>query len=266
MLDKVINTQVGGFTLGRILMGIVIFIVCAAVSKLLLKLFKKASLKKGNPNIRPFVSTALRILLYVGSLLIALEIIGIPITTFVAVISVAGLALSLALQDSLSNVASGILLLSAKPFVVGDTVTVGSASGTVLSTSLLYTKIRGSDNKIILVPNKMVAAGEITNFSSEPMRRVDLTITASYATDTSLVKESLKRAVSRTPGVSETPKEPFINISGFAERSISYSVRVWCKNEDFWDVHNRLYEEVRAAFAEDKIKPVDRIVLDADIC
>lgn len=244
MFDKIANYTIGGFSLSKILLGVIILAVCVLLSRLLLRVLDKGFAKRGNPNLRAFAMTAIKVALYTFSLLIAMDYVGIPITTFVAIISVAGLAISLALQDVLGNIFSGVTLLSAKPFVKGDYISAGKVEGEVVETGLLYTKVRTNDNKIIVVPNGILSKAEITNFTSEKQRRIDLELKAPYSATTPVIKEAVFRAAAAEELVLKDPA-PFVGINSMGDRFVSYTVRVWCATGDYWTLYYRIWEGIR---------------------
>lgn len=194
-----------------------------------------------------FILTILRIVLYFILFMTVAGTLGIQITSFVALLSVAGLAISLSLQNVLSSVSSGIMLLSVKPFKVGDYVEIGGIGGTVREIGFMYTKLATPDNKIIYVPNNEVATSKIVNYTKGQTRRVDFVFTADYACPSEAVKSALREAVARFPKVLSDPA-PFIRVSGYKE-AVEYSVRVWCRSEDYWELYSDIIEAVPEAYA-----------------
>lgn len=194
-----------------------------------------------------FILTILRIVLYFILFMTVAGTLGIQITSFVALLSVAGLAISLSLQNVLSSVSSGIMLLSVKPFKVGDYVEIGGVGGTVREIGFMYTKLATTDNKIIYVPNNEVATSKIVNYTKEQKRRIDFVFTADYACPPEEVKSALREAVARFPKVLDDPA-PFIRVSGYKE-AVEYSVRVWCRSEDYWELYSDIIEAVPETYA-----------------
>ncbi len=179
--------------------------------------------------------------------IIAATILGIPVATFIAILSAAGLAIGLALKDSLSNFAGGILILIFRPFNVGDFIEADGSSGTVKDIQLLYTVLNTTDNRQITIPNGELANGKIINYSVEPTRRLDLVFSASYEDDVEKVKETLTMLINKHPLISKDP-EPVIRPVAYNDSSIDYTVKVWCKREDYWSIHYDLHEQVKVAF------------------
>ena len=172
--------------------------------------------------------------------------LGIDTSSLLAVLSVAGLAASLALPASLSNLASGINILLTKPFVVGDFVTAGTYSGTVQEIRIAYTQLSTPENQVGMIPNRTVTASVIINYSTQSKRRLDLTVSASYDAPTELVLEALREAAA-IPQV--LPDEPsMFRLSGYGDSAINYLLRVWTTTADYWDAYFDILERVRTSF------------------
>ena len=228
--------------------------VCLAVMAVLLRLttrlFQKTKLDSG---VQGFLRSALKVALWILTLLIVADSLGIPVNSIIAILSVATLALSLSLQNILTNVFSGISRLISRPFVAGDFVEIGGVSGTVKELTIMRTSLDAPDNRLILIPNADVAAAKITNFSTEPLRRVDLQFTASYDAPTELVKQALLEVI-RADSRVKTDPAPFVALSGYNANDIAYTIRCWVDNPDYWPVHFALNEAVREAFARHGIE------------
>lgn len=172
--------------------------------------------------------------------------LGIDTSSLLAILSVAGLAVSLAIQDSLSNLASGIVILVSKPFKVGDYVTAGGFSGTVQEIGITHTRLATTDNQIILVPNSAITAAAVTNFSTAEIRRLDLVFSASYDAPAETVKEALAEAVDIPQVMKDQPV--FIRLSKYGDSAIEYTVRVWVRNSDYWTAYFDIMERVKPCF------------------
>ena len=179
--------------------------------------------------------------------------LGINTTSLVALVSVAGLALSLSVQNVMSNLFSGITLLIAKPFASGDFVEVAGKTGIIKAVGLFYTQLDTLDNVAISIPNGDVTAGSVINYSHEPLRRVDRTFTASYESSTEDVKAAIEAAIAKDERILSDPA-PFVRLLEYKGSTVEYVVRVWCKNADYWDVYFNLNENVRESFAEKGVK------------
>lgn len=180
-------------------------------------------------------------------MIIAATILGIPPATFIAVLSAAGLAIGLALKDSLSNFAGGILILVFRPLNVGDFIDVGGTTGTVKDIQLFYTALNTADNRRITIPNGELANGKIINYSVEPTRRLDLVFGVSYEDDIHKVKDVLTRVIGGNPLIFSDP-EPIARVMTYEDSSIDFTVKVWCNKEDYWTIYYDLHEQVKVAF------------------
>lgn len=232
----------------KILSCVVLAVICLVVYKLVMRLVN-AMLNKGTvePTLHGFIRTGVRVLLlFVITLLVASEL-GFDVTSLIALLSVAGLAVSLAIQNSLSNLAGGIQVLASKPFKAGDYVDIGGVSGTVQEVSLLHTRLITVDNKVIHVPNADVAAAKLTNFSTEATRRVDLTFTASYDAAPEKVILALQEVLDKNEKVLKDP-QAFVRLSAYKDSAIEYTVRAWCASADYWDVYFDVLGDVKKQF------------------
>ena len=246
--------KIGKFTLGNILEAILVFLIGYIVLRIVLRILERAWQKsKLPPSLQGFVHQGVKIVLYVLLALSVVDAIGIPITSFVAIVSVASLALSLSLQKILENIFGGMSVLATKPFAVGDYVEANGMEGTVKEIGLSYTKLTTADNKVISVPNSEMAASKIINYSANKTRRVEICVGAEYGDKTEDVEEALRTAARRVAGVLQDPA-PFVNIKEYRDSDILYMLRVWCNTGDYWDVYWGLTEAVRAAFAEQHVE------------
>lgn len=247
-ISEVLDFSVAGITVSQVLAAVILLAVCLIVVKLLLKLVDKVLVNaKVERSLHTFVRTAAKILLLFLVVLVVAGSLGINVTSLIAVLSVFGLAVSLAVQNSLSNVAGGIQLLTSKPFKAGDYVEAGGISGTVAEVGIFYTKINSGDNKLIQVPNSQISAEKIINYTAEEQRRVDLTFTTSYDAPVETVKAVIQQVIGAHPLALFTP-EPFVRVSAYGDSAIEYTVRVWCATGDYWTVYFDLMEQVKAAF------------------
>ena len=242
--------------LGTVLRAIIIFLICYIAIHLLMKVVDKLldKSKKLDGTLKGFVKTACNIALWVLAIIIVADSLGIDTASLVAVVSIAGLALSLAIQNVAANLFSGITLLMTKPFVQGDLIEVGGNLGTVKSVGLFYTVIDTLDNRVISLPNGDVTSAAIVNYSREPMRRVDWTFNVAYDNATETVKAALMEAISMDERICSQPEAPFVVIGAYKESTIEFIVRVWCKNDDYWDVYFGMNERVRQCFDSHGVK------------
>ncbi len=236
-----------GAVLGKALL---VFVVCRIAMNILTKLsegiFAKLNINNG---ILGFARTAVKVALWALTIIIVAETLGIDTTSLVAVVSVVSLALSLSVQNILTNVFSGVTILISRPFEVGQFVEIAGVSGTVTAVSVMHTTLETPDKKEILIPNSEITASKIINFSSEPLRRVDLTFSASYDAPTALVKQALYEAMAADERILTEPA-PFVGLSTYNPNDISYVARAWCAGSDYWGVYFDLNERVREVFAK----------------
>lgn len=183
----------------------------------------------------------------------AIAVMGVEMSSFVAIIASAGVAIGLALQGSLSNIAGGILLIVFKPFKVGDYILVGGEEGTVTDMNLFYTILKKPDNVTINLPNGIVSNSPLENLSVETVRRVDFTLSAARDTDVERVKKLLL-AVASSHELVLTDPAPFCRLSQFGENGIDFTLRVWVKKEDYWTVNFDIKEDIDKVFKHEGIK------------
>lgn len=231
---------------------LVILIVCKFIINALLKIsdgvMEKTKLDKG---IQGFAKSAIKIGLWVLTLIFIADSLGVNTASLVALLSVASLALSLSVQGLFTNVFSGITILMTKPFVVGDYVEVAGVAGTVKDISLMRTTLTTPDNKIELIPNGDIAAQNIINYSTAPLRRVDLKVSASYDSTTEQVKAAVMDVINADSRIKQDEgHEPFVRISNYNSNDIEYTIRVWVDNADYWGVYFDTLENIRESFAK----------------
>ena len=202
---------------------------------------------------RLYNAVLIGVLLWILAIIIVANALGINTTSLVALVSVAGLALSLSIQNVMSNLFSGITLLIAKPFTTGDFVEVAGKTGTIKAVGLFYTQMDTLDNVAISIPNSDVTASAVNNYSREPLRRVDRTFTTSYESSTEDVKAAILDAVAKDSRILADPA-PFVRLLEYKGSTVEYVVRVWCKNADYWSVYFDLNENVRESFAAKGVK------------
>ena len=246
-MDEIISA-LSEMTLSNIVPTALMLIVGTLAVKVILKLAKKSLAKtRLERAAASLIYSLLKVILFLLLGLMAAAKLGIDVTGVVALASVASLALSLALQDSLSNVIGGFLLLSNHPFHTGDFVEIAGQAGTVQTIDITYTKLTTGDNKTISIPNSAVVASQIVNYSTSGTRRVDISVSASYDTPIETVKAALL-AAAKLDAVLDTPAAPFAAVTGYGESAINYTLRVWTSAEKYWDVFFAVNENIQAEF------------------
>ena len=240
-------TQAGS----KILIAVVVFIVGRLIIKCLLKLLTRAKfLNRVEPTVKTFISSFIKIGLYVILVISIIGVLGVPMASIVAVLASCGVAISMALQGSLGNLAGGIMLLIFKPFRVGDFISAAGESGTVKELSLFYTVINTVDNKQVTIPNGTLMGANVTNCSVEDTRRVDLSFNIGAGNDISRVQEVILNTANQNPDILHEPAEPFAAPVEGVPGGMKYAVRVWTRNEKYWDVYNALMKDISSALGD----------------
>jgi small conductance mechanosensitive channel len=193
-----------------------------------------------------FLGSLLYGTLFIIVIIAAISHLGFNTTSLVAIIGAAGLAIGLALQGSLSNFASGVLLIILKPFKSGDFIDVAGVTGIVEEIHVFSTKLRTGDNKTVIIPNGKITSSTITNFSTKPERRLDLVIGVSYDADLAKTKALLTKITNEHELVLKN-KEVVIGVQELAESSVNFVVRPWVSSGDYWPLHRDLLEKIKVA-------------------
>jgi small conductance mechanosensitive channel len=237
----------------NILVALLVFVVGKKIAKTIANLTEKLLHKSEvEETLTIFLRTVVYYSLVTAVVIAALGQTGINITSFLAVLGAAGLAVGLALKDSLSNFAAGVLLILFKIFKKGDYITAGGESGKVSAIKIFYTILTTPDNKEITVPNSSVLGGSIVNVTANATRRVDLVMGIGYDDDLLKAKELLTKIVTEDPRVLKDPA-PTIEVSELGDSSVNFVVRPWCKTEDYWGVYFALTEKVKIIFDQEGI-------------
>jgi small conductance mechanosensitive channel len=239
--------------LPTLITAIIVYIVGFIINKVVLKLLGKGLEKSRlDKTVHKFLHSAVQIFLFGIILIIVLTILGIPMTSIITVVGSMGLAIGLALQSSLSNLAGGIIVLMGKFFKVGDYVRIGSDEGTVSEIAIMCTKIVTVDNKTVYIPNGSVSSAVITNYTEERTRRVDLVFGISYDNDSKKAISVINNVLAENSKVLASPA-PFARVSAFSASSVDITVRAWVNSEDYWDVYFGLLEDIKEAFDKNDV-------------
>lgn len=229
---------IGIFIIGRF--------IARSISGLLEKSLQKKNVDKA---VSGFIASITYSVVLVAVVLMALSQIGVETTSFVAILGAAGLAIGLALKDSLSNFASGVLIIILKPFKIGDFVEAAGVAGVIEKIEIFSTIFKTGDNKIVIVPNSAITSGSITNYSKESTRRVDMVIGVGYDADLKVSKQILTDIVTSHAKVLAEPA-PTIAVAELADSSVNFVVRPWVNTADFWPVKFELTEQIKIALDE----------------
>lgn len=255
----VLNHSVQWFTENQdLIIGYIMNIVFAIVTLILGMmiarfiagtLHKVLTKRKLDSTIVDFVSHMVRYVVIAFVVIAALGRIGVETTSFVAIIGAAGLAVGLALQGSLSNFASGVLIIALRPFKAGEYIEAAGTAGVVESVQIFSTTLTTPDNKYVVVPNSAILGGNIVNYSRKPTRRIDLIVGVSYNADLAKTKSVLEAVVKENTGVLKSP-EPQVAVAELADSSVNLVVRPWVRGEDYWRVRFELMEAIKNALDE----------------
>ena len=241
--------KAGNFTLSNLLPAVLVavigVVVILLVNKLVSNLLEKSKLAKAGHNL---IKTLIRVVLILLFGLICASKLGLDVTGVVALASVLTLAISLSVQNLLTNVIGGFTLLYTKPFKSDDFVEIAGQQGTVLEITMTYTKLATPDNKIVSIPNSAVVSAQIVNFTVSGTRRVDVAASAAYSEAPEKVIEALL-AAGKVDKILDDPA-PFAAVTNYGQSAIDYTLRVWCKTDDYWDVLFAVNQNVNAVFAD----------------
>jgi small conductance mechanosensitive channel len=240
--------------LGRIVLALAIFLMGRKAVSLLLQLIERRMEKvEMDQSLQTFLIPLLRVTLQALLFLTIAATVGIEITTFAAIIGAASLALGLAFQGSLANLAGGVLILIFKPFKVGDFIQAAGFSGTVMEIQIFHTVLRTPDNQKVIIPNADLSNASAINYSAYDNRRANIQLTVSYDSDLKKVKEVLYGVIAKQPLILDDPK-PMVVMGGFGEDGATISVRVWADKSDYWTMYFALLEDIKVAFEEEGVR------------
>jgi len=248
-------TALSKLNLSTILAAVVIFAVGYVLIKWAAKLLDKLLARNGklDPSIRSIAVNVCRILLLFLLILTCADKLGLPTDSIITLLGTFGLAFSLAMQSSLSNLAGGLFILGSKPFETGDYVSVPGAEGTVSKVGFIHTTLTTVDNKQIHVPNSTITGSIVTNYSQCETRRVDLTIPVSYDCSLEQAKQVIEVVIASDARVLQQPAEPFVRVWELGASSVDIMVRVWCNAADYWELRSWLLENIKITLDKEGI-------------
>jgi small conductance mechanosensitive channel len=227
----------------RIILALVIYVVGKWITKRVTRLVTKLMQARDvDPTLVDFLANIVYAVLLVAVIIAALDTLGLPVTSLLAVVGAAGLAVGLALKDSLGNFAAGVMLVLFRPFSKGDFVEAAGVSGSIDDVRIFSTILTTPDNKQITIPNAQVYAGTITNYTAKDMRRVDMVFGVSYDDDLKVAREVLTRVCTSHPKVLAEPAFK-IFVMNLGDNSVDFAVRPWAKTEDYWTVWGDVLEQ-----------------------
>ena len=237
----------GGFSWTKLISAAILLVVCGVLIKLILKatdrMLGRSRLDKA---VHPFIRTIVKLVLLFTAIMLIAGTLGVDTSSLLALLSVAGLAVSLALQNVLSNMASAVILLTTKPFQIGHFIEMGSVSGTVVKIGAICTDILTLNNQLVHVPNSEITGSTVTNYTASDKRRLEYRITASYDAPVEDVKAALLRAAEHPLRMQEM--QPIARVNGYGESAIEYVLFLWIRPKDYMDVYYDVMEAVKGEF------------------
>lgn len=231
----------------KLVVGITVLIIGFIAAKLIIKIIKRGKgFQKIDPTARGFIEGLVKTVLYAAVIITSAGVMGIPLTSFVALIASAGVAVSLAVQGALGNFVGGIMLLILKPIRAGEYVKVGDHEGTVRAIGSFYTELVTADNRNISLPNSSLTNTAIVNYTREGTRRLDIEFGVAYGADITAARGALTELVSNTAGVLKAPS-PTVLMSECADSAVKLILRLWCDQAEYWRLKFELTEGGKAA-------------------
>lgn len=245
--------------LPRLIAAIVILLIGWYLVKWICRSVKKAMTRgKTDAGVISFVNSALKICLWIVLLLVIAAQLGLQVNSIIAALGAAAVAIALAVKDSLSNVASGILIIITKPFKVGDYIAVEGLEGTVYKIELMFTTLITGDNKNVILPNSRVSANNVVNYTAQDTRRLDLTFSIDYYDNVQQAKSILQKLIDQDPRVIRR-EDSIIGVFNQDENGVTLDLKVWCDTADYGDLRYSLEEQVKLAFEQAGITPHTQI-------
>jgi len=238
----------------KLIGAIIVWIVGGIVIKVLVNSFERILNKRDiDDSLKPFLKGIVKSLLRVMLVISVLGMLGIEMTSFVAILGAAGLAVGMALSGTLQNFAGGVMILIFKPFKNGDLIEAQGHTGVVKEIQIFNTILKTPDNKTIIIPNGGLSTSSMVNYSTEEYRRVDWTFGIGYGDKTEQAKELLNKLMTEDSRILNSPAEPFVAVSALADSSVNFAVRAWVKAEDYWGVFFDMNEKVYNTFNKEGI-------------
>jgi small conductance mechanosensitive channel len=234
----------------KIGLALLIFVIGNMLARMLTKgIVRMMEKARMDAMLVKFLSSILYALLLIAVVLAAIDGLGVNVTSLLAIVGAAGLAVGLALKDSLSNFAAGVMLIMFRPFKIGDFITAAGVTGVVDEIGMFNTMLHTTDNQRIIVPNSSVINSNIINASALPTRRIDFLMSISYSDDIARAKDVMREVVIADPRVLTDP-EPVIGVNALANSSVDIHVRPWVRTEDYWTTRADLMERLKLALED----------------
>ncbi len=250
-VSKVLTTSIGGYEVNQILSAVIVLVICILAIKIVMHAFEKIMrrAKHVNESIQKAILKGIKAVLYLLAIIITAEALGINTTSLTAIASVLTLGVTLASQDIMSNIAGGLIIISTRPFAIGDLIEADGTLGTVREISLNYTRIETADGQIVLQPNHLLSSSKITNYTALGRRRIVIKVAAAYDSPTETVRAACLDAVHSTADIMEKPQAEVV-LSSYGENAIEYSVVCWVAADKYLQAYSALNEAIRESFAK----------------
>lgn len=246
-IANAIGLDLQSLSLGKILWSVAILILLIVISNIFCRIISNMMKKtKMSESLRKFLVRMIKFLMIFISVMLFADLIGIPITSIIALLSLFGLAISLSLQKLLGNIMSGVSILMLKPFDIGDFIETDT-SGTVSAIGLFYTELKTIDNKTVFIPNEHIVGSKLINYTRQDKRRIDIRINASYDCDIQTVKTALNEAIESVDKILDDPA-PLVGVASYGDSAVLYDVRAWTKTEDYWPAYYKLMEAISECY------------------
>lgn len=238
------------YGLGLVQAVVVLIVGSWIAKKLVCGIDKMMEKKSVDPSLRPFLSSIIAIMLKVLVIITALGMLGVEMTSFIAILGAASLAVGMALSGTLQNFAGGVMILLFKPFKVGDLIDAQGYLGVVSSIQIFNTVLKTPDNKTIIIPNGGLSTTSMTNYSTEETRRVDWTVGIAYGDDVDKARQVMTKLCEEDPRILKDP-EVFVAVKELADSSVNFTLRAWINSDDYWPVFFAMNENIYKTFAKE---------------
>lgn len=239
----------------KLLIAILILWIGMKLAKMLKKLIVKALEKRGaEPSLKTFLGSLVDLLLKAMIIIMAMDVVGIKATSFIALLGAMGLAIGMALQGTLQNFAGGVIILLMKPFKVGDYIECGAYKGYIQEIKIFHTIMKPFNGRSIIIPNSELSNKSLINHTKENIIRLDIVASVAYGTDLDYAKDVLWQVIDAEPLIQHEPKDPTVAVSNLNNSSVDFSLWLWVKTEDYWTVWLRIRENIYKAFNANSIQ------------
>jgi len=238
----------------KFILALVVLIIGFWVIRMMTRAIIKAMTRSNvDPSLIPFLKTLFNVLLKALLIISVMGMVGIQMTSFIAVLGAAGLAVGLALQGTLQNFAGGVMILLFKPYKVGDFIEAQGHAGSVKEIQIFQTIITTPDNSTVVIPNSPLATGVLKNYSTQPLRRIDFSFGIGYGDSIDKAKDILLKLANADERVLKDENPPMVAVEALADSSVNLKLRTWVKSEDYWGLFFDMTEKVKKAFDDNGI-------------